>query len=101
MTRFIIRRILVSLPVLFGVLLVVFALARLLPGSPCVAALGERASPEACARYDALHGLDKPIPEQFVIYLGEVAQGDFGISTKYGRPVGQILLERLPLTVEL
>ncbi len=101
MTRFIVRRILVSLPVLFGVLFAVFALARVIPGNPCTAALGERTSPARCADFNARHGLDKSIPEQFVVYLGEVAKGDLGTSTKLGRPVGDILIERLPLTVEL
>ncbi|MBA2383824.1 MAG: ABC transporter permease [Actinobacteria bacterium] len=101
MTRFILRRLLVSIPVLFGVLFAVFAIARVIPGSPCNTALGERATPAKCAEYDARHGLDKPIPEQFVVYLGELAQGDLGTSTKYSRPVGTILIERLPLTVEL
>jgi len=101
MTRFILRRILVSLPVLFGVLFAVFAIARVIPGSPCTQALGERTSPARCAQFNAAHGLDQPIPVQFVTYLGELAQGDLGTSTKFGRPVGQILLERLPLTVEL
>ena len=101
MTRFILRRILISLPVLLGVLFLVFGLARVLPGDPCVAALGERASEETCRIYAAAHGLDKPIPEQFGIYLGELARGDLGTSTKDGRPIGQLLLERLPLTLEL
>ncbi len=101
MTRFIVRRILVSLPVLFGVLFAVFALARVIPGNPCTAALGERTSPARCADFNARHGLDKSIPEQFAVYLGELAQGDLGTSTKFGRPVGQILIERLPVTVEL
>ena len=101
MTRFILRRILVSLPVLFGVLFAVFAIARLIPGSPCTLALGERTSPARCAAFNAEHGLDQPIPVQFATYLGELAQGDLGTSVKFGRPVGQILLERLPLTVEL
>jgi peptide/nickel transport system permease protein len=101
MTRFILRRLLVSLPVLFGVLFAVFAIARLIPGNPCTAALGERTSPARCAEFNARHGLDKPIPQQFVIYLGELAQGDLGTSTKFGRPVGQIMIERLPMTVEL
>jgi peptide/nickel transport system permease protein len=101
MTRFILRRIIVSLPVLFGVLFAVFAIARLIPGSPCTLALGERTSPARCAAFNAEHGLDQPIPVQFVTYLGELAEGDLGTSVKFGRPVGQILLERLPLTVEL
>src|SRR5687768_2361211 len=101
MTRFILRRFLVSLPVLFGVLFAVFAMARVIPGNPCTTALGERTSPARCAEYNRQHGLDKSIPEQFGVYLGELAQGDLGTSLKYGRPVGQLLIERLPLTVEL
>jgi peptide/nickel transport system permease protein len=101
MTRYILRRVLLSLPVLFGIVFIVFALARVLPGDPCTAALGERTSPEACAAYNARIGLDRPIPVQFGIYLGDIAGGDLGTSTKYGRPVADILLERLPLTVEL
>jgi peptide/nickel transport system permease protein len=83
------------------VLFAVFAIARIIPGSPCHTALGDRATATACAEYDARHGLDRPIPEQFVGYLGEIARGDFGESTKYGLPVGQMILDRLPLTVEL
>ena len=101
MTRYIVRRILLSVPVLFGVLFAVFAIARVIPGSPCATALGERTSPERCAEFNREHGLDKSVPEQFVVYLGELAQGDLGNSSKDGRPVGQILIERLPLTVEL
>ena len=77
MTRYIVRRFLVSLPVLFGVLFAVFAIARVIPGSPCAAALGERTSPARCAAFNERHGLDKSVPEQFVIYLGELAQGGY------------------------
>ena len=101
MTRYIFRRILLSVPVLFGVLFAVFAIARVIPGSPCTTALGERTSPQRCEQFNREHGLDKSVPEQFVVYLGELAQGDLGNSSKDGRPVGQILIERLPLTVEL
>jgi peptide/nickel transport system permease protein len=101
MIRFIGRRILVALPVLFGILFLVFALARLLPGDPCVAALGERASEETCAIWSAERGLDRPVPEQFLIYLQEIARGDLGTSAKDGRPVTELLIERLPATIEL
>jgi peptide/nickel transport system permease protein len=100
-TRYIIRRVLLSLPVLFGVLFVVFALARVLPGDPCRAELGERATDELCAAFAVRHGLDKPIPEQFVLYLGQIARGDLGNSIRFNRPVGDLLVERLPTTVEL
>jgi ABC-type dipeptide/oligopeptide/nickel transport system permease component len=91
----------IAIPVLFGILFLVFAIARLLPGDPCVAALGERADPETCAIFNAEHGLDKPIPQQFVIYLGEIFRGDLGTSSKDGRPVSVLLIERLPTTFEL
>lgn len=101
MIRFIGRRILVALPVLFGILFLVFALARVLPGDPCVAALGERADEATCAAWKAEHGLDRPIPEQFLIYLQEIASGDLGTSAKDGRAVTELLIERLPVTIEL
>jgi peptide/nickel transport system permease protein len=101
LTRYIVRRLLLSIPVLIGIVFLVFALARLLPGDPCFAALGEHASEAKCAIYREAHGLNEPIPVQFAVYVGEIARGDFGMSTKYGVPVQDILLERLPLTVEL
>ncbi len=101
MIGYILRRLLVAIPVLAGVLMVVFLLIRLLPGEPCTALLGERASPEACARFNAANGLDRSIPIQMGIYAGNVLQGDLGESIRFSRPVSQILIERLPLTVEL
>jgi peptide/nickel transport system permease protein len=101
MTRFVVRRLLLSIPVLFGVVVLVFILARVIPGDPCVATYGEKATPEVCGAFIHRWGLDKPIYEQFVIYLGGILQGDLGTSLKYGRPVSDILLERLPMTVEL
>ena len=65
MTRFLIRRLLLSIPVLIGIVFVVFALARIIPGDPCVAALGERANPKTCAEYSRAHGLDKAIVPGF------------------------------------
>jgi peptide/nickel transport system permease protein len=101
MVRYIIRRLLLSIPVLLGIILLVFVLARVIPGDPCTATYGEKATPELCAQFEVRYGLDKPIWEQFVIYLGSILQGDLGSSIKYGRPVTDILVERLPLTVEL
>jgi peptide/nickel transport system permease protein len=124
MTRFIIRRVLLSIPVLIGIVFLVFALARIIPGDPCSAALGERANAETCERYAAEHGLDKAIipgifrvdgqievrpaevpatlvDNQFVVYLQTIASGDFGVSTKFGLPVTELLVQRLPTTVEL
>jgi peptide/nickel transport system permease protein len=101
MLPFLLRRVAVSLPVLFGIIFLVFALARLLPGDPCVAALGERATETICAAFRIRYGLDDPIPVQFVGYLGQLASGDLGDSLRQGRPVSEILIERLPVTVEL
>ena len=101
MTRFIVRRLLLSIPVLLGVVLLVFILARIIPGDPCVATYGEKANAAVCAAFNHRYGLDKPIIEQFVIYLGALLTGDLGTSVKYGRPVADVLLERLPMTVEL
>lgn len=101
MIGYITRRILVSIPVLFGILLVTFVLARLIPGDPCKAILGEKATVETCERFTKLHGLDQPIYVQFGLYITRVLQGDFGNSIRFSRPVSQILVERLPMTIEL
>jgi peptide/nickel transport system permease protein len=101
MVQFIIRRLLVSIPALFGVILIVFVLARLLPGDPCLAALGERATDEICDAFNIRYGLNEPILVQFWIYLQGLAAFDLGDSIRYGRPVTEILIERLPTTIEL
>jgi peptide/nickel transport system permease protein len=101
MPQYTARRLLSSIPVLLGILIVVFALSRLIPGEPCKAILGEKATAEACERFDKANGLDKPIYTQFVIYMGNVLQGDFGDSIRFSRPVSIILAERLPTTIEL
>jgi len=101
MTGYIIRRLLLAVPVLLGIVLVVFTLVRLIPGDPCRAALGERATDEICDAYMTRRGLDQPIPVQFVRYLGELARLDLGDSFRQGRPVTEMLIEKLPVTIEL
>jgi len=101
MTQYAIRRILYSIPVIFGILLVTFVMARSIPGDPCKAMLGEKASAEVCERFTREQGLDKPISTQFGIYMKNMLSGDFGDSIRYSRPVTKILLERLPTTIEL
>jgi peptide/nickel transport system permease protein len=101
MIRFIIRRLLVTIPVVFGIVLIVFVLARVIPGDPCIATLGERASPAQCADFKARYGLDQPLPAQFVAYLGQVASGDLGTSIQHRRPVTELIVLRLPTTIEL
>jgi peptide/nickel transport system permease protein len=101
MIQYIARRLLTSIPVLLGILFITFALARLLPGDPCRAALGERATDEVCDAFIKRNGLDRPIVVQFGIYLSDVFKGDLGESFRQGRPATEILIERLPTTIEL
>ncbi len=101
MTTYIIRRVLSSIPVLIGILFVTFVLARLLPGDPCRAVLGERATDAICNEFLHRHGLDRPILIQFAVYINEIIHGDFGVSFRFSETVSQLLVERLPTTIEL
>ena len=101
MTTYLQRRILLSVPVLLGILFATFALGRLIPGDPCRAILGEKATDVVCNEFIHRHGLDKPILVQFGYYVDEVAHGDFGRSFRFSKPVTDLLIERLPITVEL
>lgn len=101
MTTYILRRILLSIPVLFGILFATFTLGRLIPGDPCRAILGEKATDAVCDEFIHRHGLDKPILVQFGYYVNEIAHGDFGRSFRFSKPVTELLIERLPITVEL
>jgi peptide/nickel transport system permease protein len=101
MFKYTIRRLVTSVPVLLGVLVVTFVLARSIPGDPCRAMLGEKATAEICERFTRDKGLDKPLPVQFVIYMKDLLRGNFGDSIRFQRPVAQILVERLPTTIEL
>ncbi len=101
MSTFLLRRLISSIPVLFGILLVTFFLNRSIPGDPCRALLGERATDAICNAYKARYGLDEPIPVQFVYYFRNILQGDLGQSSRFGRSVTDLLSERLPTTIEL
>lgn len=101
MAQYTIRRLLLAIPVLFGILIITFALARLIPGDPCKAMLGEKATEVVCERFRTEYGLDQPILVQLSIYLKEILKGDFGDSIRFSRPVALILIERLPMTIEL
>ncbi|MEA3396192.1 MAG: ABC transporter permease [Chloroflexota bacterium] len=101
MIQYIIRRLISAIPVLLGILIVTFALARMIPGDPCKAILGEKATVAVCERFNREYGLDKPIYVQFGIYMNDVLHGNFGNSIRFSRPVTTILIERLPMTIEL
>ncbi|HEX6417334.1 MAG TPA: ABC transporter permease [Acidimicrobiales bacterium] len=101
MLRFTLRRLLSSIPVLFGILLATFVIGRLLPGDPCQAALQERATPQACDDFNHRYGFDEPILVQFGGYVGDVFSGDLGDSVRLRQPVTDLLVERLPVTLQL
>ena len=101
MLSYITRRVLLAIPVLIGIVVVVFFLIRAIPGDPCSSLLGERATEEACERFNEANGLNEPIFVQLGIYMRNIATFDLGESVRFSRPVNQLLLERLPLTTEL
>lgn len=101
MARYIVRRILGAIPVLFGLSIVLFAFVHLLPGDPAAALLGQHATPELTVRIREQLGLDRPLPEQYLGYLGQLLHGDLGKSIINNRPVVTEFMGRFPGTVEL
>lgn len=101
MTRFLFGRVVSIVPVLVLVLVIVFSLARLIPGDPAVTLLGPGATDEQIAALRGQLKLDGSAPAQFVAYVLQLAHGDLGVSLKSGRPVLQEILQRLPATIEL
>jgi len=101
MLRFVVRRLLLLVPILLGLSILVFVWIRALPGGPAQALLQERATPEAIAEIKRQYGLDKPIHVQYYRYLKTVVQGDFGTSVTTRRPVSDELEQRFPATIEL
>ncbi|WP_349271269.1 peptide ABC transporter permease [Mycolicibacterium parafortuitum] len=99
--RFVAQRLLYSAVVMFGVLVLVFALVHLVPGDPVRIALGTRYTPEAYEALRAASGLDRPLISQFFGYIGSALTGDLGVSFRNGDPVTVTLLERLPATLSL
>lgn len=101
MALYIFRRMLLALPTLFLVALLVFVLIRTIPGDPAIVLLGEGADAAAIAATHARLGLDRPLPMQFVIWLGDVLRGDLGKSIINGQPVLDLVLDRLRLSVSI
>src|SRR5207245_2101178 len=102
MNRYIVRRILQTIPIMWGVSTAVFAMLYLVPGDPVSAMLSESgASVETIARIRHQLGLDDPIPVQYVRFLTNAIQGNLGNSLFQNRPVTTIILEQLPATIEL
>ena len=101
MLRFVVRRLLLLIPILIGLSILVFLWIRALPGSPATALLGERATAEAIEAVNEQYGLNKPIWEQYWAYLQNLLSFDFGDSITSRRPVFDEFLERFPATIEL
>jgi ABC-type dipeptide/oligopeptide/nickel transport system permease component len=103
MLQFILRRVLLLIPILFGVSLVTFILVRSLPGDPASIAIGvdQRITPEQRALVEKSYGLDQPKPVQYIRWMEHVLQGDLGRSLSTKRPLSTELQLRLPVTVQL
>jgi peptide/nickel transport system permease protein len=101
MTRFLTSRVLSLAFVLWLVTIIAFVMIRLAPGDPSAVMLGSDASPKAVAEFRAAYGLDRPLPVQYLAWLGHVVRGDLGTSIYLGRPVTTAILERLPISLTL
>ena len=101
MIRFLAMRLAAYVPTLFAISIILFLAINVAPGSAAQVSLGINATPEAIERFEREHGLDRPLYEQYVNWLYDVLQGDFGESLQSGAPVGPELLSRLYVTLEL
>jgi peptide/nickel transport system permease protein len=99
--RFVVRRLLLLIPILIGVSILVFLWIRALPGGPAAALLGERATPEAVAALEHQYGLDQPIYVQYGKYVEQLATLEFGNSSTSRQPVATEFRQRFPATIEL
>lgn len=101
MLVYVLKRLIAAVPVLFGLSVIVFLIIALIPGDPATAILGAYATPENIERLNRQLGLDRTLVEQYVIWLGNVLQGDFGRSYSLDRPVLDEVLERFQATLVL
>ncbi|ERN51987.1 ABC transporter permease [Alkalihalophilus marmarensis] len=101
MTSYIIRRLIMMIPILIGISIISFAIMYAAPGKPAIMNLDPEISPEVREAQIERLGLNDPIPVQYVRWLGNVAQGDFGTSYSRKMPVTEMILERLPNTLLL
>src|ERR1043165_9529191 len=99
--RYLARRIVLMVFVLWGVTFITFFLARVVPGDPARFIGGPRANAEALANIRALYGLDRPLPEQYVSYLANLLHGDLGMSIVTRRPVTEDIAAYFPASLEL
>ncbi|MEM7221842.1 MAG: ABC transporter permease [Pseudomonadota bacterium] len=98
---YVLRRLLSAVPVLFGLTVIVFLIMAMIPGDPATAILGSYATPENVAKLNRELGLDRSLVEQYIIWIGNLLQGDFGRSYTLNRPVIDEVLERFGATLIL
>jgi peptide/nickel transport system permease protein len=101
MLSFAMRRLLYAIPTLLLVTIMVFALVRVLPGDPALLMLGEEATPELVAILNRDLGLDRPLAEQYLSWIGNALRGDLGVSLRNNESITKMVLEKLPTTLEL
>ena len=101
MLHFLLRRLLLTIPVLLGVATLVFSLIHLVPGDPVQTMLGESAAPQDVARVRTQLGLDRPLYVQYWAFLKGVGRGDLGVSLRTNEPVAQAIADRMLATIEL
>lgn len=101
LVRYIVRRVAFATLTIWMVSVAVFAITNILPGNPALVRLGQFASPEALRAEEIRMGLDRPLVERYLSFVGGALQGDLGLSFKTERPVATDLMERLPATLEL
>lgn len=101
MTRYLTRRLILTVPVLLFVTIIVFSLINLIPGDPALVMAGGEAGKEAVEALRRQMGLDRPMAVRYVLWLGRMVRGDLGRSVRDGRPVLDVLLLKLPVTIEL
>jgi peptide/nickel transport system permease protein len=99
--QYVVRRLLLMVPVVLLVTVIVFLLIRLSPGDPVLVYAGEERDPESLEQIRRSLGLDQPLPVQYVAWLTHAARGDLGRSIRTRQPVGEAIVERLPQTLEL
>jgi ABC-type dipeptide/oligopeptide/nickel transport system permease component len=101
MARYLVRRLILTIPVLVGVATLVFSLIHLVPGDPAQAMLGEGAAPQDIAALRARLGLDRPLIVQYGSFMTALVRGDLGVSLRTNQPVTSAIVERMPATIEL
>lgn len=101
MLKYIIKRLTAAIPVIWGIVTIVFVLMRVFSANPAYLLLGQRANAETVEKLTHYLGLDQPILKQYAIYLGQLVRGDLGTSLFSKEPVLREILERLPATIEL